>query len=112
MKSGDSEDIHSTGQVERCLRISSVSHRSRPDSMGTSVSVRRATSTVSTIERPSMARSTVALSGMRRPPRRPSLAVTRTLHPASRIRSRSDSAEKPAKTTECTAPIRAQASMA
>ncbi len=34
-----------------------------------------------------------------------------TLAPASFIRSRSASAEKPPKTTECTAPIRAQASM-
>jgi hypothetical protein len=43
--------------------------------------------------------------------RRPTLAVTTTLQPASMMRSRSDSAEKPPKTTECTAPMRAQASM-
>ena len=41
----------------------------------------------------------------------PSLAVTSTRQPASMMRSRSESAEKPAKTTEWAAPIRAQASM-
>jgi hypothetical protein len=61
--------------------------------------------------KPSTARSTVALSGIRLPPRSPSLAVI-TMRAASRMRPRSDSAEKPAKTTECTAPMRAQASMA
>ena len=79
--------------------------------MGTSPSVRRATSTVSTRDIPSMARSTVRLRGTRLPPRRPSLAVTTTLQWASTMRSRSDSAENPPKTTECTAPMRAQASM-
>ncbi len=111
MKSGSSAAIHSTGQVERCREVSSSSHRSRPSSMGTSLSVRRTTKTFSTRDRPSTALSTVAFRGMRLPPRRPSLAVKTTLQPASRMRSRSDSAEKPAKTTEWTAPIRAQASM-
>jgi hypothetical protein len=79
--------------------------------MGTSASVRRATSTVSTSDIPSIAWSTVRLSGMRLPPRIPSLAVTTILQRASTIRSRSDSELKPPNTTECTAPIRAQASM-
>ena len=73
--------------------------------------MRRTTKTFSTSDSPSTAWSTVALSGMRLPPRIPSLAVNTTLQPASRMRSRSDSAEKPAKTTEWTAPMRAQASM-
>jgi hypothetical protein len=79
--------------------------------MGTSPSVRRATRTVSTMDMPSMARSTVFLRGTRFPPRRPSLAVTTTLQRASTMRSRSASAEKPPNTTEWTAPMRAQASM-
>ncbi len=58
-----------------------------------------------------MASSLIFLSGMALPPRSPSLAVIRILQPASRIRSRSESAEKPAKTTEWMAPMRAQASM-
>jgi hypothetical protein len=58
-----------------------------------------------------MARSTVFFKGMRFPPRSPSLAVTTMRQRASRILSRSASALKPPKTTEWTAPIRAQASM-
>ena len=112
MKSGASASSHSAGAAGRWRSSSSASQRSRPSRIGTSVSVRRATSTRSTSARPSIARSAVALSGMRLPPRRPSLAVTSSLQPASRMRLRSDSAEKPAKTTEWTAPIRAQASMA
>ena len=61
---------------------------------------------------PSMARSTVFFSGILLPPRSPSLAVTTILQPASTMRSRSDSAEKPPNTTECTAPMRAHASIA
>ena len=111
MKSGDSACIHSTGQVERWRVTLPRSQKSRPPCIGTSVSVRRATSTEVTKARPSTARSTVVLSGIRLPPRRPSFAVTTSFAPASRMRSRSDSAEKPAKTTECTAPMRAQASI-
>jgi hypothetical protein len=79
--------------------------------MDVSVSVRRATRTVSTSDMPSMARSTVFLRGMRLPPRSPSFAVTTMRQRASTIRSRRLSALKPPNTTECTAPIRAQASM-
>ena len=43
------------------------------------------------------------------PPRRPSSEVMSTRDLQSFMRSRSDSAEKPAKTTECTAPMRAHA---
>ncbi len=97
--------------VERCLWHSSSSQWSRPERISVGASVRRATSTVSTALIPSMARSTVFLRGILLPPRRPSLAVTTTRHPASTIRSRRASALKPPKTTECTAPMRAQASM-
>ena len=57
------------------------------------------------------ASSAMRLSGRTWPRRYPPSAVIRTVAVASWIRSRSDSAEKPPKTTECTAPIRAQASI-
>jgi hypothetical protein len=60
----------------------------------------------------SSAASTFAFNGIRLPPRRPSSAVITTLEPQSAMRPASDSAEKPPNTTECTAPMRAQASIA
>ena len=48
----------------------------------------------------------------RLPPRRPSSAVITTAESQSLMRPASESGEKPPNTTECTAPIRAQASMA
>ena len=113
MKSGSSAPIHSLVQVERCLRHLLVEPvvAARPAS-ATSASVRRATSTVSTSDKPSIALSTVFLSGIFLPPRRPSLAVITMRQRASMMRSRSDSALKPPNTTECTAPIRAHASIA
>ena len=56
--------------------------------------------------------STLALSGMRLPPRMPSSAVMTTVEPQSAIRPASDSGENPPKTTEWIAPMRVQASMA
>jgi hypothetical protein len=46
------------------------------------------------------------------PPRRPWSAVITTRQSESRMRLLIDSGEKPPNTTECTAPMRAQASMA
>ena len=46
------------------------------------------------------------------PRRNPPSAVMTTLHSASLIRSTSESGLKPPNTTECGAPMRAQASMA
>ena len=60
----------------------------------------------------SSARSTLALSGIVRPPRRPSSAVITRRESQSRMRPAMDSGEKPPNTTECTAPMRAQASTA
>ena len=54
----------------------------------------------------------MALSGTTWPLRYPPSAVITATAEASLMRSRSDSAEKPPNTTEWTAPIRAQASMA
>ena len=58
------------------------------------------------------ASSTVSFSGTTVPRRHAPSPVTSTLASASLMRSRSESAEKPPNTTECTAPIRAQASNA
>jgi len=66
---------------------------------GTSVSVWLYTNTRSTQAHCATAMSVVCFRGMDRPPRRPSFAVTTHLDRASRMRSRRESAEKPAKTT-------------
>ena len=59
-----------------------------------------------------MAVSAAGLSGTTAPRRFPPSAVTRTFASASRMRSWRASDEKPPNTTECGAPIRAQASIA
>jgi hypothetical protein len=56
--------------------------------------------------------SASALSGTTRPPRMPSSAVMSIFEPQSWMRSRRAAAEKPPKTTEWIAPMRAQASIA
>lgn len=56
-----------------------------------------------------MAESTMDLVAMVLPPRLPSSVVMTTRALQSMMRSRKDSAEKPAKTTEWMAPMRAQA---
>ena len=60
----------------------------------------------------SSALSTLPLSGISRPPRTPSSAVTTMLESQSWMRPAIESGENPPKITECTAPIRAQASTA
>ena len=111
MKSGSSADIGSGGQSAATRSAASCSQMSRAGSQGTSPPVRLTTSW-RTPARPASALSALALSGVRRPPRGASSAVTTSLAPESSMRERSASAEKPAKTTEWTAPMRAQASMA
>src|SRR5215213_5627757 len=76
--------------------------------MFTEPPVRRTTSTWSTPPTRSMARSTLALSGTLRPPRRPSSAVITKADFASSMRLASESGEKPPNTTEWMAPRRAQ----
>ena len=61
---------------------------------------------------PASASSTMALSGSALPPRICSSAVMTSTAPVSDTRSRSACAEKPPNTTECVAPMRAQASIA
>ncbi len=58
------------------------------------------------------ASSTLAFSGTFLPPRRPSSAVMTMLESQSWMRPARLSGEKPPNTTECTAPMRAQASIA
>ena len=58
------------------------------------------------------ASSALTFSGTLRPPRNPSSAVMTTLDLQPSMRPASASGEKPPNTMECTAPIRAQASMA
>ena len=80
--------------------------------MATSPPVRRTTMTVSTLSHFFSASSTFAFSGTLRPPRRPSSAVMTMRHFESSMRWARLSGEKPPNTMECTAPMRAQASMA
>jgi hypothetical protein len=73
---------------------------------------RLSTRTERTLGAPSSAASTLALSATTCPRLQPPSAVTTRTEPESLMRSRSASGEKPPKTTECAAPIRAQASTA
>ena len=74
--------------------------------------VRRTTSTFSSPLHFLSASSVFFLSGIGRPPRTPSSAVMTNLDSASSMRPARLSGEKPPNTTECTAPMRAQASIA
>ncbi len=60
----------------------------------------------------SAAMSVFAFSPTLRPPRRPSSAVMTKVDWQSSMRPASESGEKPPNTTECIAPMRAQASIA
>ncbi len=114
MNSGCSAFTGVAGQWRVTSSAASWYQTSRPGSMFTAPPVRRTTTTWSTSTSPSlaMAASTLAFSGTLRPPRRPSSAVMTTLEPQSRMRPARLSGEKPPNTTECTAPSRAQASIA
>ena len=68
--------------------------------------------TVETSGHCSQAASALRFSGTLRPPRNPSSAVISTVDRQSSMRPARLSGENPPNTTECTAPIRAQASMA
>ena len=113
MNSGSSAFIGSGGQSADCAAVSSSYQTSRLSFQATSPPVRRTTTTVFTSRPcPSMAASVLAFSGILRPPRTPSSAVITQVDSQSSIRLASASGENPPKTTECTAPMRAQASMA
>ncbi len=92
--------------------MSSCHHRSRSGVIVTSPPVRRTTTLFCTVGLFSRASSTAALRGISLPRRQPPSAVTITLAPASLFRSATASALNPPKIMLCTAPIRAQASIA
>ena len=112
MNSGSSASSSAAGQSAEASAIASWYQTSRPSRHGTSLPVRRTTMHVCVFGQDSSASWVLPLSGTARPPRGPSSAVTTTRQSESRIRSRSASGENPPNTTECTAPIRAQASIA
>lgn len=85
---------------------------SRPSVQATSWPVRCTTRTRSTGVPLASASSTAGLSAIGLPRRYPPSAVMTTRASASLMRLCRASAENPPKTTECGAPIRAQASMA
>ena len=112
MNSGSSAFISSAGQSSPTLASSWSSHKSRPGVHGTSAPVCLTTRTFSTPLAFASAASALTLSGTLRPPRRPSSAVIRNFDLQSVMRPASKSGENPPNTIECTAPMRAQASMA
>jgi hypothetical protein len=112
VNSGSSAFIRSAGQSAEASRISRPASKSRPSRIGTSMPVCRNTRTFTSGAHFSSALSAFSLSGTARPPRTPPSAVTMSFAWASFTRSARLSGEKPPNTTEWTAPIRAQASMA
>ena len=112
MNNGSSASSASAGQSGEASAIASWYQRSRPSRHGTSLPVRRTTMQVWVSGQDSRAWWVLPLSGTLRPPRGPSSAVTTTRQSESRMRSRNASGENPPNTTECTAPIRVQASIA
>jgi hypothetical protein len=116
MNSGSSAFISAAGHSVPTSLAASWYHTSRASFQPTLPPVRRTTRTVSTcvpdLPASSTALSELLLSGIVRPPRTPSSAVTRTRESQSTMRPASASGEKPPNTTECTAPSRAHASMA
>ena len=98
--------------IDSTRLISSSHHTSRPLIIETGVRVCVDTMTFSTEGHAMMASSTTDLSGITLAPRYAPSQVTTTLACASLIRSAIDWALNPPNTTECTAPIRAQASTA
>ena len=85
---------------------------SRSEFQAVSWPVRFTTNTFSTLCLPFNASSTAGFSANADPLRKPPSAVITNLASASWIRDKSASAENPPKTTEWTAPIRAQANIA
>ncbi len=114
MNSGSSAFMRSGSQVSGWPSTTASNQRSRGICMATAPPVWRTTRTVSTIAVPVRlsASSTLALSGMCLPARRPSSAVITSFESQSAMRPARESGENPPNTTECTAPIRAQASIA
>ncbi len=113
MNSGSSAPMTAGSHSSGCPSTTSSYQRSR-SYIATGAAVRRTTSTCFTDSVPGVlsAWSTLALSGMRLPPRMPSSAVITTVEEQSEMRPARESGEKPPNTTEWIAPMRAQASIA
>eukprot|EP00419_Tripos_fusus_P026991 CAMPEP_0172708044 /NCGR_PEP_ID=MMETSP1074-20121228/50326_1 /TAXON_ID=2916 /ORGANISM="Ceratium fusus, Strain PA161109" /LENGTH=112 /DNA_ID=CAMNT_0013530931 /DNA_START=127 /DNA_END=465 /DNA_ORIENTATION=- len=111
MNKKSSDAIGSGSQYGRMADARSMSQTSRPGFMVTSPPVRLSTKQVVTKSQASIASSQTFFNGITFLPRIPSSAVTMIALLASKIRSFKEDAEKPAKTTECTHPIRQDASM-
>ena len=107
MNSGCSASSGSAGHSASAASISSSNHASL-SAIGASLSVWRTTMH----GRSGMTSSTAALIGAVLPFRRAPSTVISAFASENSIRSRTDSGEKPPKTTLCTAPMRAQASIA
>ena len=114
MNSGSSAFMRSGGQVVGWSATTLCHQRSRRVSKSIAPSVWRSTRTFSTdpVSGRRRAASTFAFSGTVLPPRRPSSAVMTSLLWLSAMRSAMECGAKPPNTTVCTAPMRAQASIA
>ena len=130
MNSGVSASNASGSWTSEACAVSSCHHTSRPGVHGTSSwsldrsprvprgrsvrpgrEVRRTTTTCSIAFSPLHASSAAAFTGTTTPRRFCPSVVTSTFAPVSSTRNFSASAENPPKTSECTAPIRAHASV-
>ncbi len=112
MNSGASASIGVGGQSGDAASTASSNQTSRPSLIGTSIPTLRTTTTCSSAGSAPRCLSTSGLTGATLPLRRPPSAVISTFAPETSIRSATDPAEKPPKTTLWTAPIRVQASIA
>ena len=109
INNGSSASITSGSQVVSALSNNGCSHSSRPSFMVMSASVRLVTSTVFTPSQDSNALSTIPFKSIVFFPRKEPSAVITILQSESLIRVANAFEENPANTTECIAPIRAQA---
>ena len=100
------------GRVLGWLRTTSSYHWSRPGVIDTSWPVRLSTMQECTPGLLCRAWSAMSFNGTTWPPRHAPSQVSSTVAPRSLIRSDSESALKPANTTVCRAPSRAEASIA
>ena len=112
MKSGCSASSCSGGHSASAFSTSSCHQTSRPSCIGHSIPQRSTTTTCSSFGSVSSTSSTLAFIGVGLPRRSVPSAVTSTFASETSMRSRTDSTEKPPKTTLWVAPMRAQASIA
>ena len=112
MNSGCSESSCSGEHSVSSFSITSLHQRSRPGFIGASQSERGKTITCSSAWHSGRTSSSSDFAGITLPRRNDPSTVIRTLASDSCMRSATARVEKPPKTTLCTAPIRAHASIA